>query len=79
MTNREKYDSIISKVNNRQITIDRAMELLGELYVTVVFDGDDTISPNEIDYNAIRLSIVGDAEKMKAKMPERVERRRRIW
>lgn len=77
MTNREKYNSIISKVQTRQITVDRSMELLGELYVDILFDDDGTIAPNDVDCTAIKLAIIDGAEHMK--MPERVERRRRVW
>ena len=80
MTNRDKFNNINEMVKRRAITVDRAMELLGELYVTVVFDGDGSINPNEIDCNAVKLAILEDSEKMKTKiLEESDERRRRIW
>ena len=80
MTNRDKFNNINEMVKRRAITVDRAMELLGELYVTVVFDGDGSINPNEIHCNAVKLAILEDSEKMKTKiLEESDERRRRIW
>mgnify|MGYP001779315238 CR=1 FL=1 len=79
MTNRERYNSINTKLKNREITAEQAMELLGKLYVDVVFDGDGTITPNEIDCNVVKLTILEDSEKMKTKLLDSVDRRRKIW
>ena len=80
MTDRDKFNNINEMVKRHSITVDRAMELLGELYATVVFDGDGSISPDEIDCNAVKLTILEDSEKMKAKILEKSdERRRKLW